>query len=111
MDASALGTPDRRRVSRSFSLVSLARLVDPAAPEKPGKRNEKHASDQACQEPMRPFPPVDGFELIEAHSRMALAVLRDGLVLVEFGLPRGCIERGNNAGHGLPFDDREAGFG
>ena len=42
---------------------------------------------------------------------MALTVLRDSLVLVEFGLPRGCIERGNNAGHGLPFDDREAGFG
>src|SRR6266404_1959218 len=60
---------------------------------------------------MRPFPPVDGFELIEAHSRMAFAVLRDSLVLLEFGLPSGRIEWRNDAGHRLPFDDGEAGLG
>src|SRR5262245_44984601 len=59
---------------------------------------------------MRPFPPADGFELIEAQSRMTLA-LRDGLVLLEFRLPGRYIERGNDAGHRLPFDDGETGFG
>src|SRR5262249_26574080 len=60
---------------------------------------------------MRPFPPVDGFELIEAHPRMALAVLGDSLVLLEFSPPSRYIERGNDAGHRLPFDDGETGFG
>jgi len=60
---------------------------------------------------MRPFPPIDRREFVEAHARIVLAVLRDGLVLVEFGLPCGRIERRHHAGHRLPFDDRQARLG
>ena len=42
---------------------------------------------------------------------MALAVLRDGLVLVELGLPCAGVEWRHDAGHRLPFDDRQARLG
>jgi hypothetical protein len=84
------------------------RRLDPPAPEKPDKRNEKHAPDEPRQQPVRPFPPIDRLELVEAHLRMAFSVLWDGLVLVELGLPCARVERRHNAGHRLPFHDRQA---
>src|SRR5262249_3195588 len=53
----------------------------------------------------------DRLKLVEAHPRMALAVLRDGLVLVELGLPCAGVERRHDAGHRLPFHDRQARLG
>src|SRR5262249_11668064 len=60
---------------------------------------------------MRPLPPIDDLELVEAHPGIMLAVLRDGLVLVEFRLPCGRIERRHHAGPGFAYDDRRARLG
>ena len=47
----------------------------------------------------------------ERHAAVEMPELRNGLVLVELGLPRGLAQRRQGAGHGLPFDDRQAGLG
>ena len=47
----------------------------------------------------------------ERHAAVEMPELRNGLVLVELGLPRGLAQRRQGSGHGLPFDDRQAGLG
>ena len=102
---------ERRAESENRPQPRAQRRLDPPAPEKPDKRNEEHAADEPRQQPVRPFPPIDRLELVEAHPGMALAVLRDGLVLVELGLPCAGVEWRHDAGHRLPFDDRQARLG
>ena len=82
--------------------------LDLAAPQEPEQRKQEHGADQPRQHAMRPLPPVDRLEIREAHSRIAFAVLRNGLVLVELDLPGPLVERRQDAGDRLPLDDREA---
>ena len=83
----------------------------PAAPEEPEKRQQERDADEPANEPVHPLPPIDRLELIEAHAAIELAVLRDGLVFLEFGLPLGLAERRQRAHDRPPFGDREPGFG
>jgi hypothetical protein len=102
---------ERRAEGENRPQACAQRRLDPTPPKEPEKRNEESSTNEPRQQAMRPFPPIDGLEIVEAHSRIMLAVLRDGLVLVEFGLPCGCIERRHYAGDRLPFDDRQARLG
>ncbi len=45
------------------------------------------------------------------HAGVELAVLRDGPIFLELGLPPTFAERRQRAHHRLPLGDREAGFG
>ena len=87
------------------------RRFHPAAPQEPEKRQQKRHADQPAEQAMRPFPPIDGLELRETHAGIELAVLRDGLIFLELGLPPTFAERRQRAQHRLPLGDREAGFG
>ena len=68
-------------------------------------------TDAARQDTMRPFPPEDAFERVEAHTLVDLAIFRDLLVFGEFLLPFGIVQRRNDAVDRLPFGDRQAGIG
>jgi hypothetical protein len=85
--------------------VQLA--LDPSLPEEPKERQQERRADEARQHPVRPLPPVDGLEVVEAHAEIAFAVLRNRVVLCELGLPAGGGERWQHAGHRFPFDDRQ----
>ena len=71
--------------------------------------NEKYDPDKPSEKPVRPFPPIDGPEAVEAHAGIYQAVLRNMPVFVECVLPRGFAHRRHNAKDWLPFRDREAG--
>ena len=86
------------------------RRLDRALPQEPKKRQQERGADHARQQAVRPFPPVDGLELVEAHAVIELAVLRDRLVFVELGLPGALVERRHDTGDGLPLDDRQPRF-
>ena len=60
---------------------------------------------------MRPFHPVDLFELAELHVRVEQLELGRGAVLVELDLPGGGGAGWEGAGDGSPFGDAEPGFG
>jgi hypothetical protein len=62
-------------------------------PEKKQEWQKKYNAGQACQQAMRPFPPIDDLESVQVHAAVELPVLRDRLVFREFGLPRGLRER------------------
>src|SRR5579871_5873920 len=65
------------------------RAADEAAREEPEERRKKNHREQAAKRAVRPFPSVDKLEVREAHALVDLAVLRDRLVFLEFGLPIG----------------------
>ena len=112
--------PRRPSTSRPRLAARRARRSPRAARASPARsslaRNNRNGSRNtapisAAHQPVRPFPPEDGLELGERHPAVELRELRDGLVLVEFGLPRGVAQRRQRAGDRLPLDDREAGLG
>jgi hypothetical protein len=74
-------------------------------PEKKQEWQKKYNAGQACQQAMRPFPPIDDLESVQVHAAVELLVLRDRLVFREFGLPRGLRERRQHNRNRLPFDD------
>src|SRR5262245_7088746 len=76
-----------------------------AAPEKKQQRQQEHGAGQSRQQTVRPFPPVNRLESVKIHAAAELAVLRDGLVLGELGLPFSLRKRRQNASDRLPFDD------
>ena len=52
--------------------------------EPEGEEGHKEGdADQAPEEAMAPFPPIDGLELIEAHAAFQLEIFGDLLVGVE----------------------------
>ena len=51
-----------------------------AAREEYEKWQEEDRARQSCQQPVRPFPPVDRLEGVEAHATVEFAILRNGLV-------------------------------
>ena len=71
--------------------------------------NEKYDPDKPSEEPVRPFPPIDGLEAIDAHAPIDLAVLGNMPVFLECVLPRGFAHRRHDAKDRLPFRDRKAG--
>jgi hypothetical protein len=102
---------ERRSHSEDDPQPRAQRRLEGAAPQEKKERQQERGAHEPRQHAVRPFPPVDGLELIEAHACIALAVLRDLLVLVELGLPGRLIERRQHAGDRLPFNDGEAGLG
>jgi len=54
--------------------------LDRTAPQEPQERQQKGRASQPRQQAVRPFPPVDGLERIEAHAAVKFAILRDGLI-------------------------------
>ena len=82
----------------------------PTAPQEPDKRQEKSRADQPAEQTMRPFPPIDGLELTQAHAGIKRAVLRNGLIFRERVLPVARGKRRQRAHDRLPLGDREAGF-
>ena len=85
--------------------------TDPAAPEEPQQRQQEHHADGAADEAVRPFPPIDRLERVEAHAVVKFAILRNGLIFFELGLPLGVVKRRYYAHDGLPLGDRQTGFG
>ncbi len=59
---------------------------------------------------MRPLPPVDELELVQAHALVDELVLRDLLVLGEGVVPIRLGEWRNDAEQRLPLGDRQAGI-
>ncbi len=82
----------------------------PPGPE-PEEAKAPDEADDPAELAVAPFPPVDHLELVEGHAPVDELVLRDLAVLVEFGLPRGGVERRQRAGDRAPFGDREARIG
>ena len=67
----------------------------PREPE--GEEGHKEGdADQAAEEAMAPFPPIDGLELIEAHAAFELEIFGDLLIGVERLLP-GAVDSGGMA--------------
>src|SRR6201984_3031872 len=56
---------------------------------------------------MRPFPPEDGLELIEAHAALELGILRDLLIGGERLVPISVGKGGYHAYDRLPLGDGE----
>ena len=65
--------------------------------QEPEERHEEDDADQAAEEAMRPFPPEDGLERVEAHAPVDVVVLRDLLVLGERLQPVGLRQRRHGA--------------
>jgi hypothetical protein len=84
--------------------------TDPAAPEEPQQRHQKNKTDQATDQPVRPFPPINRLERIKVHTLIERMVLRNRLVFFELGLPLCVAQRRQRAHHRLPFCDRKAGL-
>src|SRR5262249_16518329 len=61
--------------------------------------------EQPAEQAMRPFPPVDHLERLEAHAPIEVAVLGNLLVLSEGCLPLFVREGRNDADDWLPFGD------
>ena len=60
---------------------------------------------------MRPFPPIDGLELFQAHAALDLGIFRNLLIGLESVRPVGLAERGNGAHDRLPLGDGQARIG
>ena len=80
--------PAARRARRSPTAAPACRARSSRATGTRGTAAGTPTPTSAAEEPVRPFPPVDRLELAQAHAEVALRVLRDGLVLLELGLPR-----------------------
>ncbi len=87
------------------------RARDVAGDQKAEERHEEGKADEAAEEAMRPFPPEDGLELIEAHAALDLSVFGDLLIGGEGLLPVGLAERRDRSHDRLPFGDGEARIG
>ncbi len=85
--------------------------LQPAPPQKPQEGQQIDPADHAPQQPVAPFPPEDGLELVEAHAVVEFAILRNGLVGLERIRPCLLGQRRQGASHRLPLDDRQSGFG
>src|ERR1019366_3180885 len=77
----------------------------------PEQRDRERDAQQPRPEPVHVLPEEDRLEVAERHALIQQPVLRDALVLRELGGPRRFVERRNDAGHGLPFGDREPALG
>ena len=73
--------------------------------------HEKSDADQPAEKAMRPFPPIDGLELVEAHAALELGIFGDLLIGLEGLLPVGLGERRHGAHDRLPLGDGEARIG
>ena len=82
-----------------------------AAPQKPEERQQIGRPDHAPEQPVAPFPPEDGLELVERHAGIEFAILRDGLVGLEGSGPLLLAERRQRAGDRLPLDNRKSQLG
>ena len=80
-----------------------------AAQKKDREGDEKYDPDKPSKKPVRPFPPIDGLEAVEAHPGIYLAVLGNMPVFLESVLPCGFAHRRHDAKDRLPFRDRETG--
>ncbi len=101
-------TPPSASTPRHFKAKRAAQLAHEPEGQ---KRQRKGDADEAAEEAVRPFPPVDRLECLERHARVDDRVLGDRLVLVEREQPVGFVERRDGAQQRLPFGDREAAVG
>ncbi len=93
-----------------MSRGSSARGDIPGEPEH-HERHEERGADQPAEEPMRPFPPIDGLELVDAHAVLELGIFWDLLIGGEGFLPVGLAQRRDSAQDRLPLGDRQARIG
>ena len=80
-----------------------------AAQKEDREGNKEYDPDNPSEKPVRPFPPIDGFEAVEAHAAIYQAVLGNMPVFLECVLPRGFAHWRHGAKDWLPLRDREAG--
>src|SRR5919204_3750773 len=66
---------------------------DVARDQEDDERREESDADEAAEKAVRPFPPEDGLELLEAHAAFELGIFGDLLIGVESLLPVGLAER------------------
>ena len=92
----SLGSSDARNVARE--------------PED-DEGHEEGGADQPAEKAMRPFPPIDGLELFQAHAALDLGIFRDLLIGLESVRPVGLAERRNRAHDRLPLGDGKARIG
>ena len=82
-----------------------------AAPaDEPEEAGDVDEADEAPELAMRPLPPINRLERVEAHAAVQQIVLRAFLVALELRLPCVGVERRDGAGHEIPLGDREAGL-
>ena len=70
--------------------------------------HEEGGADQPAEKAMRPFPPIDGLEVLQAHAALDLGIFRDLLIGLEGLAPVRLAERRDRADDRLPFGDGEA---
>src|SRR3954453_10633511 len=84
---------------------------DGSRPCKEHEWQQKHRANKAAKYTVRPFPPVDGFELPKRHATVFKPVLRNTLVFSELLLPAEVSRGRQNSGDRPPLCNREAGTG
>jgi hypothetical protein len=84
------------------------RAFQPAGQPEEHQRYEERDADEAAQEAVPPFPPIDELEVFQAHALVDELVFRNLPVLLQRFLPVGFVERRNGPQNGLPFGDRQA---
>ena len=89
----------------------LQERLQPARQPEEGQGQGEDDADAPRQKPVRPFPPIDRLERIEAHAPIDLLILGNALVEFELLLPFAGRERRNDAMDRLPFGDGQARFG
>jgi hypothetical protein len=87
------------------------RSLDSSAQRKPRERRQKCDANHPAEQPMEVFPPEDGLELRQRHSRIHLTVLWRCLVARERVVPIGLVQGRQRAHDRLPLRDREPGMG
>ena len=75
--------------------------------KEPEKADGPDKANHPAQLPMPPFPPVDHFEIRQLHPCILHFEFVDLLVFGKFALPVCLAQRGNRAGQGAPFGNRQ----
>src|SRR5262249_49176224 len=73
--------------------------------KKDQERQQEGEADQASEQAMGPFPPVDVLERVEGHAGVQQAILRGGLVLGKLAGPIGVAQWWPYPRDGTPLDD------
>ena len=87
------------------------RAADFLLREEDNKRNEKHQADNASKKAMPPLPPINEFELGQAHAEIDQLIFRDLLIFLELGQPISLRERRQRTAYRRPFGNRQAAIG